>query len=49
MTVAEQMKAAGVTPKLEYEGEVKTNFMILGVAYVLVLQSIFLLHNKIIC
>ena len=49
MTVAEQMKAASVTPKLEYEGEVKTNFMILGVAYVLVLQSIFLLHNKIIC
>lgn len=32
MTVAELMTAAGVTPKPEYAGEVKTNFMILGVA-----------------
>ena len=32
MTVTELMTAAGVTPKPEYAGEVKTNFMILGVA-----------------
>ncbi|MCD8357453.1 MAG: hypothetical protein LUE11_12940 [Clostridia bacterium] len=32
MTVTELMTAAGVTPKADYTGEVKTNFMILGVA-----------------
>lgn len=32
MTVTELMTAAGVTPKADYAGEVKTNFMILGVA-----------------
>lgn len=32
MTVTELMTAAGVTPNPEYAGEVKTNFMILGVA-----------------
>lgn len=32
MTVTELMTAAGVTPNPGYAGEVKTNFMILGVA-----------------